>query len=320
MKFEFRLLNDILAKKVMIKAGSFDAVTHERFLMMSAIHGGVKVNWGRLLFNIFKDMVTPTSKQAQGFAVQICILLKGAPDLDLGEANEFPTLKILTAKTVGTYVAKNKNITVDVDEPAEPVVKKAAPKRRLAPAVGEPVAKKKRTTALSVIPRGSWGDVARRFTMIRWANRSDQIVDRSYDQATVIGMNRMLTKESCYRSWTRLGDLPPPTFEVPEFPVNLVGARRLDASKKELKKSAVHDKHISSILFISLQLPTANYLHSMKTSEPKAQQKLLGVNLERGSVTGCLQRLYSPNSSSGTFLKRKKGRHEAETGIEGHDS
>ncbi|KZV40739.1 hypothetical protein F511_14779 [Dorcoceras hygrometricum] len=39
--------------------------------------------------------------------------------------------------------------------------------------------------ALSVIPRGSWGDE----------------------------------------------DLPPPTFQEPEFPVNLVGARRLDASK-----------------------------------------------------------------------------------------
>ncbi|KZV14161.1 hypothetical protein F511_44250 [Dorcoceras hygrometricum] len=29
--------------------------------------------------------------------------------------------------------------------------------------------------ALSVIPGGSWGDVARRFTMIRWAPGSDQI-------------------------------------------------------------------------------------------------------------------------------------------------
>ncbi|KZV42434.1 hypothetical protein F511_39915 [Dorcoceras hygrometricum] len=29
IKFEFRLLNDILAKTVMVKAGSFDAVTHE---------------------------------------------------------------------------------------------------------------------------------------------------------------------------------------------------------------------------------------------------------------------------------------------------
>ncbi|KZV54279.1 hypothetical protein F511_24335 [Dorcoceras hygrometricum] len=78
MSFKFRLLNDILAKSVNVKAGSFDAVTHERFLMMSAIHGGVQVNCGRLLFNIFKDMVTPNSRQARGYAVQICILLKNA--------------------------------------------------------------------------------------------------------------------------------------------------------------------------------------------------------------------------------------------------
>ncbi|KZV55438.1 hypothetical protein F511_36078 [Dorcoceras hygrometricum] len=56
--------------------------------------------------------------------------------------------------------------------------------------------------ALSVIPRGSWRDVARRFTMIRWASglkncfriiilsfgncvdRSDRIGDRDYDEAT----------------------------------------------------------------------------------------------------------------------------------------
>ncbi|KZV33746.1 protein phosphatase 2a, regulatory subunit [Dorcoceras hygrometricum] len=32
-------------------------------------------------------------------------------------------------------------------------------------------------------------------------------------------------------------DLPPPTFQEPEFPVNLVGARRLDASKHEASTS-----------------------------------------------------------------------------------
>ncbi|KZV46976.1 hypothetical protein F511_15773 [Dorcoceras hygrometricum] len=103
-----------------IKAGSFDAVTHERFLMMSAIHGGVK----------------------------------GAPDLYLGESKEFPPLKILSAKTVGTNVSKYNNINVDVDEPAEPVTNKDAPKRRPAPAVGELVAKKKRTT----VGRASFAD------------------------------------------------------------------------------------------------------------------------------------------------------------------
>ncbi|KZV34279.1 hypothetical protein F511_35426 [Dorcoceras hygrometricum] len=45
--------------------------------------------------------------------------------------------------------------------------------------------------ALSVIPRGSWGDVTRRFTMIRWVDRSDLIGDRDYDESTVMGMNRM---------------------------------------------------------------------------------------------------------------------------------
>ncbi|KZV34454.1 hypothetical protein F511_21229 [Dorcoceras hygrometricum] len=151
MKYEFCLLNDILAKTMTVKAVSFDAVTHERFLMMSAIHGGIEVIWGRLFFNIFKDMVTPALKQARGFAVQICILLQGAPDLELGESKEFPPLKILTAKTVGTYVAKNKNITVEevVDEP---VVKKAAPKRRPAPAIGQPAAKKKKTTVGRAAP------------------------------------------------------------------------------------------------------------------------------------------------------------------------
>ncbi|KZV14431.1 hypothetical protein F511_43145 [Dorcoceras hygrometricum] len=42
MKYQFRLLNDILAKSVTVKAGSFDVVTQERFLMMTAIHFGVK--------------------------------------------------------------------------------------------------------------------------------------------------------------------------------------------------------------------------------------------------------------------------------------
>ncbi|KZV30248.1 F-box/kelch-repeat protein-like [Dorcoceras hygrometricum] len=70
--------------------------------------------------------------------------------------------------------------------------------------------------ALSVIPRGSWGDVTRRFTMIRWGpncyfglggrkncfriimlnfvncvDRSDLIVDRDYDGATVMDLKRM---------------------------------------------------------------------------------------------------------------------------------
>ncbi|KZV25850.1 sphingoid long-chain bases kinase 2, mitochondrial [Dorcoceras hygrometricum] len=64
--------------------------------------------------------------------------------------------------------------------------------------------------ALSVIPRGSWGDVARRFTMIRWTNRSDQIVDRSYDEVTVIGMNRMFIR------WTGPAPAAPSLSTTPQ--------------------------------------------------------------------------------------------------------
>ncbi|KZV52339.1 hypothetical protein F511_34697 [Dorcoceras hygrometricum] len=56
MKIEFRLLNDILAKAITAKAGSFDAVTQERFLLMAAIHCGININWSRFLFDILKEM------------------------------------------------------------------------------------------------------------------------------------------------------------------------------------------------------------------------------------------------------------------------
>ncbi|KZV25647.1 hypothetical protein F511_32060 [Dorcoceras hygrometricum] len=140
---------------VTVKAGSYDAVTHEKFLLMTAIHFGLKINWNKILFDILKEMVTKSSKQAKGFAAQICVLLKGTPNLTLGEAKTFPPLKIPTAKTVGTYVAKNKNITAEEvaeEPPVKKVAKKVAAKRRPAPAVVEPTAKKKMTTVGRAAP------------------------------------------------------------------------------------------------------------------------------------------------------------------------
>ncbi|KZV52404.1 hypothetical protein F511_32125 [Dorcoceras hygrometricum] len=70
------------------------------------------------------------------------------PDLELGESKAFPPLKILTAKIVGTYISKNKNIAAEevLEMPQDRVVKKATTNRRQAPAVVEAAAKKKRTT------------------------------------------------------------------------------------------------------------------------------------------------------------------------------
>ncbi|KZV54908.1 hypothetical protein F511_31331 [Dorcoceras hygrometricum] len=44
MKVEFRLLNDIVAKCLTAKAGSFDVVTGKMFEIMVAISAGIKVN------------------------------------------------------------------------------------------------------------------------------------------------------------------------------------------------------------------------------------------------------------------------------------
>ncbi|KZV45822.1 hypothetical protein F511_36329 [Dorcoceras hygrometricum] len=114
LKYEFRLLNVILAKSIIVKAGSFDAVTHKRFFMMTAIHFGVKVNWSKILFEVLKEMVGRTTRRAKGFAAQICVLLKGDPAVTLGEAKTFPHLKILSEKMVNTYVATNKKLTLVV--------------------------------------------------------------------------------------------------------------------------------------------------------------------------------------------------------------
>ncbi|KZV44234.1 hypothetical protein F511_42621 [Dorcoceras hygrometricum] len=100
MKIEFKLLNNILAKSVTVKAGSFDAVTHEHFLMMSAINGGFQINWGRLLFNILKDMVTPGSRQAKGYAELEIIGVDEIAKIVEQQDNE------LTADDVDTIIEK----------------------------------------------------------------------------------------------------------------------------------------------------------------------------------------------------------------------
>ncbi|KZV56121.1 hypothetical protein F511_11501 [Dorcoceras hygrometricum] len=66
MKFEFRILSDILAKTISVKAGSFDAVTQERFLMMEAITCGVAINWNRLLFNMLGTTADPDHASRRG--------------------------------------------------------------------------------------------------------------------------------------------------------------------------------------------------------------------------------------------------------------
>ncbi|KZV36576.1 hypothetical protein F511_43147 [Dorcoceras hygrometricum] len=112
LKFHYRLLHDILAKTIYVKAGSFDSVTRDQFLLMTAITFDVKINWSSLLFGVFKEMVTPGSRQAKGYAIQICVLFRNVLGLELGESKSFPVPIILNEKTVHRFVSVNENVGI----------------------------------------------------------------------------------------------------------------------------------------------------------------------------------------------------------------
>ncbi|KZV41242.1 hypothetical protein F511_41699 [Dorcoceras hygrometricum] len=152
LKFHYRLLHDILAKTIYVKAGSFDCVTRDRFLLMTAITFDVKINWSSLLFGVLKEMVTPGSQQAKGYAIQICALLRNVPGLEQGESKSFPVPRILNEKTVHRFVSVNENVGIkevaDAPRARRTPIKKTVSKKR--PATGDdevaPVIIKKRST------------------------------------------------------------------------------------------------------------------------------------------------------------------------------
>ncbi|KZV58069.1 hypothetical protein F511_42442 [Dorcoceras hygrometricum] len=151
MKIEYLLLCDIMAKSISVKAGYFNALTVEKFSLLTAVVCGIRMNWASILFNILKKMVSAGSKQAKGFAVQISLLLESIPNLELGESTEFPASKILTDKTVHRYISFNDKVGVEEAADAPPMKKAprkpAASKKRPAAATArEPVPKKKRTS------------------------------------------------------------------------------------------------------------------------------------------------------------------------------
>ncbi|KZV28603.1 hypothetical protein F511_34145 [Dorcoceras hygrometricum] len=88
MKMPFRLLCDIVAKAISVKAGSFNAITVEKFSLLAAVFCGVKMNWAKFLFGVLKKMVSASSKQAKGFAIQISVLLANFSFCGVGDGAE----------------------------------------------------------------------------------------------------------------------------------------------------------------------------------------------------------------------------------------
>ncbi|KZV46883.1 rho GTPase-activating protein 7-like [Dorcoceras hygrometricum] len=98
-----------------------------------------------------RSLFFESKEQAKGFSIQVSVLLKNVPGLDLGESRAFPIPRVLTEKTVHRFVAINEKVGVEdvTDEPRvrKTPVKKAVSQKR--PAVGVEAAlvvKKKRTT------------------------------------------------------------------------------------------------------------------------------------------------------------------------------
>ncbi|KZV36009.1 hypothetical protein F511_33745 [Dorcoceras hygrometricum] len=128
---------------ISVKAGSFNAITVEKFSLITVVVCRIKMNWAKFLFSILKKMVSPGSKQAKGFAIQISLLLATFPSLELGESSEFPDSKVLTKKTVHRFVSVHDRD--GAEEVTGAAKKKAVSKKRPAADVGAAVPKKKRT-------------------------------------------------------------------------------------------------------------------------------------------------------------------------------
>ncbi|KZV17694.1 hypothetical protein F511_28092 [Dorcoceras hygrometricum] len=143
MKMPYRLLCDIVAKAISVKAGSFNAITVEKFSLMTAVVCGVKMNWAKFLFGVLKKMFSVKSKQAKGFAIQISRLLATFPTVELGESSEFPASKILSKKTVLRFVSINDRD--GAEEVTGAAKKKAVSKKRTAADIEAAVPKKKRS-------------------------------------------------------------------------------------------------------------------------------------------------------------------------------
>ncbi|KZV29431.1 hypothetical protein F511_15876 [Dorcoceras hygrometricum] len=187
-----------------VKAGSFDAVTRERFLLMTAITFDVKVNWSRLLFDVLKDMVTPGSRQAKGYAIQIYVLLKNVQGLELGESKAFPTPRILTEKTVHRYVVINENVGAEevVDSPKVKKAPKAKAASKKTPAdvvATEPVAKKKMATkkksGLENVPVAQEAVPIQIIKPIPAAPAEEPIVEESREATSAVPINEEISAE-----------------------------------------------------------------------------------------------------------------------------
>ncbi|KZV17018.1 hypothetical protein F511_31310 [Dorcoceras hygrometricum] len=211
MKMPFRLLCDIMAKAISVKAGSFNAITVEKFSLITAVVCNIKMNWAKYLFGVLVKMVSAKSKQAKGFAIQISLLLATFPMVELGESSVFPASKILSTKTVLRFVSMNNK---DGGEEAAGVAKaKAVTKKRTAADTEAAVPKKKRTSKKRSISSLEMVVVAEEAVPVQQVAKSVDVEEPGCSSADAVDMiiQQVLNE-------TRADDAPADTTE-PAVPV-----------------------------------------------------------------------------------------------------
>ncbi|KZV23564.1 hypothetical protein F511_05118 [Dorcoceras hygrometricum] len=126
-----------------------------------AINGGGAAAEGRR--PTLKAMVALSTKKAQGFGVQLGLLLKGVHKLPLENSTALPFLRILTTKSVGTFLAeeisdrvesvKNKKLSGGTEKVGATKVKRFEELCTKADAFVQPAVKSKCTTIGKAVVR-----------------------------------------------------------------------------------------------------------------------------------------------------------------------
>ncbi|KZV57781.1 hypothetical protein F511_28283 [Dorcoceras hygrometricum] len=225
------------------------------------------------------------------------ITAKAVLNLILGESKALPPLKILSVKSVGTYIAKNKSVSTAAEKVTEdPVVAKvvtAAAKRRPAPAA-ETVAKKKRTTIgrdaptvkdLSIVPIQEAIPIS-----MMLIQRGTQLLSSLYSAVGYLLQKREYSAVGYLlqkRVYSAVGYL---LQKRVYSPVGYILQKRVSAVGYLLQKLVYLAFEYLLQYYICLLLGVAR-------SSP-------GARLGDWVVTEAVNIKYS----SGTFLKRKKGR------------
>lgn len=92
LKVEYSLLEDIVSKPLLAKAGAFDKVTTKKFMVMVVIVSKINIKWSNIIFKIFTSMVKEISSITWVF--HLTVLSFGTAQDQYGGCFQTPSCQI----------------------------------------------------------------------------------------------------------------------------------------------------------------------------------------------------------------------------------